>query len=79
MKDLVTVTVVVLAFATLVTSHLSIVFGLLRKPPRSRALLALVVAPLAPYWAFRERMRVRAGVWAVAAVLYVAARVIASV
>jgi hypothetical protein len=70
--------VVVLAFALLVTAHLAIAVGLVAKQPRWRALVALVVAPLAPYWAWREHMRVRAGIWAVGLVLYVVALIAAS-
>lgn len=70
--------VVVLAFALLVTAHLAIVVGLVAKTPRWRALVALVLAPLAPYWAWREHMRVRAGIWALGLVLYVVSLIAAS-
>jgi hypothetical protein len=69
---------VVLAFALLVTAHLAIVVGLVAKTPRWRALVALVFPPMAPYWAWREHMRVRAGIWAAGLVLYVVARIAAS-
>lgn len=72
------VAAVVLAFASLVTAHLAIVVGLLGRPPRWRAPAALLLAPLAPFWAWRERMRFRAGVWAAGLVVYVVARVAAS-
>jgi hypothetical protein len=78
-KDIVLVALVVLAFAVLLTVHVAIVFGLLGRRPRWRGLLALLVVPLAPYWAWREGMRVRAALWAGAAVLYVAARAFAAV
>lgn len=70
--------VVVLAFALLVTAHLAIVVGLVAKTPRWRALVALALAPLAPYWAWREHMRVRAGIWALGLVLYVVSLIAAS-
>ena len=69
---------VVLAFAFLVTAHVAIAIGLAGRAPRWRALVALLFAPLAPYWAWKERMRVRAGLWAAGLVVYVAARVAAS-
>jgi hypothetical protein len=69
---------VVLAFAFLVTAHLAIAVGLVSKPPKWRAPIALVVAPLAPYWAWREHMLVRAGLWAAGLVVYVIARVAAA-
>ena len=76
---MIVVVAVVLAFAFLVTAHLAIVVGLVAKTPKWRALVALVFAPLAPYWAWREHMRVRAGLWAAGLVVYVIALILASV
>jgi hypothetical protein len=70
MRDLVVVGALVLAFATLATTHLALVYGLARLSPRWRAAGALLVLPLAPYWGWREGMRVRAGLWAGALLLY---------
>jgi hypothetical protein len=78
LKDMILVAAVVLAFAFLVTAHVAIAVGLLGRAPRWRAPVALAVPPLAPYWAWRERMRVRAGLWAAGLVVYVAARIVAS-
>jgi hypothetical protein len=78
LKDILLVGAVVLAFAFLVTAHLAIAVGLVARTPRWRALVALVLAPLAPYWAWREHMRVRAGIWTAGLLLYVAARIAAS-
>jgi hypothetical protein len=78
LKDMALVIAVVLAFAFLVTAHVAIAVGLVAKPPRWRAPIALLVAPLAPYWAWREHMRVRAGLWAVGLLVYVGARIAAS-
>ena len=75
---MVLVAAVVLAFAFLVTAHVAIAVGLLGRRPRWRAPVALVFAPIAPYWAWKERMRVRAGVWTAGLVVYVIARVAAS-
>jgi hypothetical protein len=77
MTDAVVVGALVLSFALLVTMHVAICAGLLARPPRWRAPLALVVPPLAPYWAAQERMRVRAGVWVACVVVYAVARVMA--
>jgi hypothetical protein len=77
LKDMIVVGTLVIAFALFITAHVAIVYGLARRPPRSRALVAFLVAPLAPYWAWREHMRVRAGVWTAALVLYVVATIIA--
>ncbi len=78
MKDIVLVACVVLAFAFLVTAHVAIVVGLIGKTPRWRAPAAFFLAPLAPYWAWHERMRVRAGLWVGGLVVYVVARIAAS-
>jgi hypothetical protein len=60
-------------FALFVTAHLAIVYGLAFRLSFWRAVLALVVAPLAPYWAARNGMRVRAGVWLASVALYTVA------
>jgi hypothetical protein len=77
-RDEAVVITLVVAFAGLVTAHLSLVAGLARRPPWWRALVALVVLPLAPYWGFRERLMARSALWIVCAVVYVVARFLAS-
>jgi hypothetical protein len=69
-RDEVVSIALVLAFAALVTAHVGIVAGLARRPPRWRALVALVAAPLAPWWARQERMHARAVAWVVATAAY---------
>jgi hypothetical protein len=76
-RDVVLLAVIVIAFALFVTVHLAIACGLLLRKPRWRAPLALVIVPLAPYWAWREHMRVRAAFWAGTVLVYVAARIVA--
>lgn len=73
MRDILLVSTLVLAFAALVTVHVAIAFGLLRGSPRWWGLVALVT-PAAPYLAWKRGMRVRAGMWAAAAALYLATR-----
>jgi hypothetical protein len=68
----------VVSFSALVTAHVSLVVGLALRQPRWRALVALPVFPLAPYWAARSGMRLRAGLWGAAVLAYLAIRVIAS-
>ncbi len=75
-NDIVVFTATVASFALLVSAHCAIAYGLAKRPPRARALVAFVVAPLAPYWALRERMWVRAGIWIVGVVVYVVARIV---
>ena len=73
-KNLVVVTALNLAFALLVTVHVVIVFGLVRRRPWWRGPVSLALLPFAPYWAWRECMRVRASLWVGALVVYVLAR-----
>jgi hypothetical protein len=70
MKDLAVLVAIVACFATWVTAHVATVFGLAMRTPRWRAPIAFVVVPLAPYWALRDRMRVRAALWILGAVGY---------
>ncbi|MDB4945139.1 MAG: hypothetical protein JWP97_4673 [Labilithrix sp.] len=79
MKDLVVVIGLVLASAVLVTAHVAIVYGLAFRLPRWRALVAFFVAPLAPFWAFQEKMRIRAFLWVGALVIYVIATILSRV
>jgi hypothetical protein len=69
-RDIVLLSVTLVAFALLVTVHVAIAFGLAQRPPRSRALLAFFVVPLAPYFAVRERMAFRGGLWIASALAY---------
>jgi hypothetical protein len=64
--------VLVVAFATLLTAHVALLFGLATRPPRWRAAAAALVAPLAPFWGFRTGMPVRSALWLASAVAYVA-------
>jgi hypothetical protein len=77
-KDAIFAGLVVVAFAIVVTAHVAIAFGLVRRTPRWRAPLAFAVVPLAPYFAWREQMRVRAVVWIAGALLYVIGLILAS-
>jgi hypothetical protein len=76
-RDIVVLSVLLVAFAALVTAHVTIAAGLLQRRPRWHALLAFVVAPLAPYYAARAHMRVRAFAWIGALVAYATATVLA--
>ena len=69
----------ILAFAAMLTAHVAITYGLAFRPPRWRALVGFFIAPLGLYWAWRERMRIRAGIMAGALVLYIVANVVARV
>jgi len=75
-KDLVVSIALVIAFASLITVHVAIVWGLAFRHPRWRALAAFFVLPLGVYWAWREKLRVRLWIFVAALVLYVAANVV---
>jgi hypothetical protein len=75
-KDIVLFLTTVFAFALLVTAHCAIVFGLFRRSRPWRAPVALAIAPLAPFWALRERMWFRACVWTAGATVYVVAMLV---
>jgi hypothetical protein len=68
--DLVLSCVVIVSFAMLLTAHVVIAASLLARPPRWRALVALLLPPLAPYYALRERQRGRGATWLAAAMVY---------
>jgi hypothetical protein len=68
---------VVLVFAVALTTHAVIVIALAQRTPRWRAAVAFVAPPLAPYWAFRARMRWRALLWTAAVLGYVVLRIVA--
>lgn len=76
MSDLGSMVAVALTFALLVTAHAAILVSLALRSPRWRAALAFIVPPLAPYWGFEEKMRVRSSLWIAGLVLYVAARTV---
>ncbi len=69
--DLLTYLSLTASFAFLVTSHVALCFGLLRRRPRWRAPLALVVPPLAPFWGLEQGLRWRAGLWLLALTGYI--------
>jgi hypothetical protein len=77
-RDEVTAIALVVSFAALVTTHVLLVAGLAARGPWWKALVALVVAPLAPYWALRAYMRARSVAWIACAFVYAAALVAAS-
>ena len=54
----------------LLASHLVLVAGLARRGRWGRALVALVVAPLAPWWGWQAGMRAASIAWAAALGVY---------
>ncbi len=68
----------VLAFASLVTAHVTLVAGLAARAPRWRAPVAAFIAPLAPFWGLRSGMRLRSAIWIASAAVYAVARWLAA-
>lgn len=77
MRDLILVLLLITLFATTFTTHVAIVAGLARRTPRWHAAAAFFVLPLAPFWAFSERMRVRAILWCASLAAYLIVLVMA--
>jgi len=67
------------SFAILCTAHLALALGLTLKKPRWRGPVALLVPPLAPYWGYGAKMRLRAILWVSAFCIYVLALVMATI
>lgn len=59
-----------LALVAFTAAHLSMLGALLVRPPRYRAIVALVVPPLVAYFAWHAGMRKRAYVWGAAVTAY---------
>lgn len=78
MKDAVIFGVLLLAFATFVTSHVAIAVRLLlRKEDRWRGALVWIAVPLAPLWAYRRHWRVSAIAWVASVLVYAIALIAA--
>jgi hypothetical protein len=63
-----------LSFACFMTTHVGIVLALRRRRIfywRSLWTLIPPLAPLAPYWALKERMYIRASAWGLSLLAYV--------
>lgn len=70
MADIVLLTVICVTFALVSVAHLGIVAGLFWRKLWLQAVVALLLAPSAPYWAYLQGMRTRAGLWIVGAAFY---------
>ncbi len=77
MRDAAILGCLLVSFATLVTAHVVIVVRLGAREPRYRAPLALLVPPLAPYWAATNKWRRSEWCWLAAVLLYALSRVAA--
>ncbi len=70
MRDAVLVVAVAAAFAWVATAHVAIVVSLLLRKRFWRALSALLLPLLAPWWAYTEGLRKTAALWIAGAVAY---------
>ena len=77
--DMIVVVALLLSFATVVVVHVAIAFKLLWRKPRYRGLVALVIPPLAPWWAYSENWQRLCWVWVGAVLCYTAALTAASI
>lgn len=66
------------SFALAITALLATAAGLFFRRPRWRSAVVLLFPPLAPWWAARERMYIRAGTFLLGTVAYVVARIVAA-
>ncbi|MGD0524372.1 MAG: hypothetical protein ABSE49_04480 [Polyangiaceae bacterium] len=58
------------ALAVFIAAHVVLVAGLARRRTWTRALLAMVVPPLAPWWGYGAGLRAAAITWCAALALY---------
>jgi hypothetical protein len=78
-RDFAVLAALLVSFATLLTTHVVIAVRLAwRTRPRYRGLVALLVPPLAPWWAYGQRWRRLVALWVGAIAVYLVARVLAA-
>jgi hypothetical protein len=73
LMELVAFGILVVAAATLITIHVALAWGLARRGPVLRGVIALLVPPLAPYWGYEADLKKRCAAWVVSLVVYVIA------
>jgi hypothetical protein len=71
--DIALLSFLVVAFATLLTVHVTLSLGLARHGHRWRAIAAFLIPPLAPYWGWRVGKRGQVALWVAASGSYMAA------
>ena len=76
--DVIVLGALLLSFATVVVAHVAIAFKLLWRKQRYRGIVALVIPPLAPWWAYSENWRRWCWLWVGAVLAYTAALTAAS-
>lgn len=80
MRDALLMGGLLLSFATLVTTHIAIGVRLMRRVrPWYRGLIAVLVPPLAPLWAYEQRWRRLTFLWLAALSLYAVTLAVAAI
>jgi hypothetical protein len=74
--ELASLGILVVASAIHVTAHVALAWGLMRRGPAWRGLMALVLHPLAPLWGYEARLLKRSALWVVSLFVYGVALVI---
>ncbi len=74
-RELAVLGALALLTGTFLTAHVIIVAGLFVRRPRWRAVIALLMPPLAPILAYNAGLHVRAIIWGLATLTYVLVRV----
>ncbi len=75
--DIAILALLLIAFSTLVTTHLALSVLLFLRSPWWHGLLALVIPPLAPYYGYESGLKIGAGIW-IGAVFFYAVALIAA-
>ena len=78
MPDALRMAAIVASFAAFCTAHVALAASLAVRGPWWRGIVAFAVAPLAPYWGFRDGLRGRALAWTVSLALYTVAYALAA-
>ncbi len=68
--------ILVVASATHVTAHVALAWGLMRRGPAWRGLVALIIHPLAPLWGYEAHLKKRSALWVASLFVYGVALVV---
>lgn len=60
----------ILLSSSWLTAHVTLVYGLIRRLPAWRVLVALFVPLVAPVWGYQAGLRIRSLVWLATAIAY---------
>jgi hypothetical protein len=69
-RDLVLGGAIMASFVLAIATHVALLAGLVLRRPRWRAIVALVLPPMAPLWAWKAGMHARVVAWGLALLAY---------